>query len=83
MLGGIFHFYSNCNKIFCKQTVQILIRRRVLIGKQGTYGIFLYYIVLDFSLTIKAATLIFILGVVRLFHLLRKGNRVLFINIGK
>ena len=36
-------------------------------------------ILIDFSLIVKAATLIFISGVVRLFHLLRKGNQVLFI----
>ena len=36
-------------------------------------------VLLDFSLTAKAAILIFISGVVRLFHLLRKGNQVLFI----
>ena len=40
------------------------------------------YILIDFSLTVKAATLIFIsgrsLGVVRLFHLLRKGNQDIF-----
>ena len=36
-------------------------------------------ILLDFSLIVKAATLISYLGVVRLFHLLRKGNLVLFI----
>ena len=35
---------------------------------------------IDFWLTVKAATLIFLyLGVVRLFHLLNKGNQVLFI----
>ena len=34
---------------------------------------------LDFSLSVKAATLIFISGVVRPFHLLRKVNQVLFI----
>ena len=32
-------------------------------------------ILIDFSLTVKAATLIFIPG--RLFHLLRKGNQIL------
>ena len=32
-------------------------------------------VLLDFSLTVKAATF----GVVQLFHLLRKGNQVLFI----
>ena len=36
-------------------------------------------VLLDFSLTVKAATLYSYLGVVRLFHLLRKGNQVLFI----
>ena len=30
MLGGIFHIYSNFNRIFCKQTVENLIRRRLL-----------------------------------------------------
>ena len=30
MLGSIFHFHSNFNKTFCKQTVKTLIRRRVL-----------------------------------------------------
>ena len=33
-------------------------------------------ILLDFSLTVKAATLKFISGCGRLFHLLRKGNQV-------
>ena len=37
----------------------------------------LIMLLFDFSLTVKAATLIFISGVVRLFHLLRKGNQVL------
>ena len=36
-------------------------------------------VLLDFSLTVKAAILYSYLGVVRLFHLLRKGNQVLFI----
>ena len=26
LLGGIFHFYSNFNRTFCKQTVETLIR---------------------------------------------------------
>ena len=30
VLGGIFHFYSNSNRTFCEQTVENLIRRRVL-----------------------------------------------------
>ena len=30
MLGGNFPFYSNFNRIFCKQTVETLIRRRFL-----------------------------------------------------
>ena len=30
MLGGIFHFYLKVHRIFCKQTVETLIRRRVL-----------------------------------------------------
>ena len=30
ILGGIFHFYSNFNLSLCKQTVETLIRRRVL-----------------------------------------------------
>ena len=29
--GGIFHFYSNLNTTFCKQTVETLTRRRILI----------------------------------------------------
>ena len=29
-LGGIFHFYSNFDRIICKKTVENLIRRRVL-----------------------------------------------------
>ena len=29
-LGGTFHFYSNFDRTFCKQTVEILIRRRFL-----------------------------------------------------
>ena len=34
-------------------------------------------VLLDYSLTVKAATLIFISGRVQLFHLLNKGNQVL------
>ena len=34
-----------------------------------------FHVLLDFSLTVKAATL----GVVQLFHLLRKGSQVLFL----
>ena len=30
MLGGIFHFYSNFNTTFCKQTVETLIRRCIV-----------------------------------------------------
>ena len=30
LLGGIFHFHSNFKRNFCKQTVENLIRRRVL-----------------------------------------------------
>ena len=30
LLGGIFHFYSSFKRSFCKQTVENLIRRRVL-----------------------------------------------------
>ena len=30
MLGGSFQFYSIVHRIFCKQTVEILIRRRAL-----------------------------------------------------
>ena len=30
LLGGIFHFYSNFKRNFCKQTGENLIRRRVL-----------------------------------------------------
>ena len=39
------------------------------------------YILIDFLLSVKVAILIFISGsgVVGLFHLLRKGNQVLFI----
>ena len=29
-VGGIFHFYSNFNRTFCNQTVETLIRRRIL-----------------------------------------------------
>ena len=29
-LGGIFHFYSNSNRTFCEQTVDTVIRRRIL-----------------------------------------------------
>ena len=32
-------------------------------------------LLIDFSLTVKAVTLIFISGVARLFHLLNKGNQ--------
>ena len=31
MLGGIFHLYSNFDRNFCKQPVETLIRRRVLL----------------------------------------------------
>ena len=37
------------------------------------------YVLLDFSLTVKVATLIFISGCGSAFYLLRKGNQVLFI----
>ena len=30
MLGGIFHFYSSFNRKLCKQTVETLVRRRIL-----------------------------------------------------
>ena len=30
LLGGIFYFYSNFKRNFCKQTVENLIRRRIL-----------------------------------------------------
>ena len=30
VLGGIFHFYSNFKRNFCEQTVENLIRRRIL-----------------------------------------------------
>ena len=30
LLGGIFHFYSNLKRNFCKQTVENLIRRHIL-----------------------------------------------------
>ena len=36
-------------------------------------------LLIDFSLTVKAATLIFISGRGPAFHLLNKGNQVLFI----
>ena len=32
LLGGIFHFYSNFKRNFCKETVKNLIRRRFLRG---------------------------------------------------
>ena len=35
------------------------------------------FVLIDFSLTVKAATLYSYLGVVRLFHLLNKGIQVL------
>ena len=41
--------------------------------------VFKYLVLIDFSLTVKAATLIFISVRGWLFHLLRKGNQVLFI----
>ena len=31
VVGGIFHFYSNFNRTFCKQVVETLIRHRVLL----------------------------------------------------
>ena len=30
LFGGIFHLYSNFDKTFCKQTMETLIRRRVM-----------------------------------------------------
>ena len=30
LLGSTFHFYSNFDRTFCKQTLETLIRRRVL-----------------------------------------------------
>ena len=30
LMGGIFHFYSNFNRTFCKQTVETLIRHSVM-----------------------------------------------------
>ena len=39
MLGGIFHFYSNLNRTFCKQTVEILIRRCVLRSAASDLGL--------------------------------------------
>ena len=32
LLGGIFHFHSNFDRTFCRQTVETLIRRHVLSG---------------------------------------------------
>ena len=32
VVGCILHFYSNFNRTFCKQTVETLIRRRVLLA---------------------------------------------------
>ena len=29
-VGGIFYFYSNANRTFCKQTAEMLIRRSIL-----------------------------------------------------
>ena len=53
---------------------------------QSTHSSFffknMHLLLIDFSLSVKVATLIFIninMGVVWLFHLLRKGNQVLFI----
>ena len=46
----------------------------------GTAILLIYHnILLDFSLTVKAATLIFISGCGSAIYLLRKGNQVLFI----
>ena len=42
-------------------------------------GKFVYGVLIDFWLTVKAVTLIYISCMVRLFHLLYKGNKVLFI----
>ena len=30
VLGGVFHFFPNFNRTFCKQTVKILIRHRIM-----------------------------------------------------
>ena len=55
------------------------------LNEEGLYFRFQNKIFFDFSLTVEAATLIFISGGggggggVRLFHLLRKGNQALFI----
>ena len=36
LLGGIFHFSSNINRTFSKQTVETLSRRRILSYKKDT-----------------------------------------------
>ena len=33
--GGIFHFYSNCNRTLCKQTLETLLRHRILQANIG------------------------------------------------
>ena len=43
VVGWYFSFYSNFNRTFCKQTVETLIRRRVLIWVCTVYTIFLNY----------------------------------------
>ena len=42
LLVGIVHFYSNSNRIFCKHTVETLIRRRILWCLIWVYTVCLY-----------------------------------------
>ena len=46
-------------------------------GANHSENVWSWLLSIDFSLTVKAATSISYLVVVRLFHLLKKGNKVL------
>ena len=37
LLDDSFHFYSNCDRTFCKQTVETLIRRRIVASGLGIH----------------------------------------------
>ena len=42
VMGGLFFFYSNFNIISCKQTVEFLIRSRILAATKSGYGLFVF-----------------------------------------
>ena len=71
----------HCWKSHVTAHIYLKIRSKDKLSESNEKSVFLWtgdcLLLLDFSLTVKAATLIFISGLVRLFHLLRKGNQVL------